>query len=76
VTATPIRALSGEEPVDITTYREYSSSGWAEDRCALSTRGETFLRIFRARQVFAEGFEIDSNGRIRDLAENELYGFI
>jgi hypothetical protein len=42
----------------------------------LSTRGETFLRIFRARQVFAEGFEIDSNGRIRDLAENELYGFI
>jgi hypothetical protein len=112
VTASPIRALSGQEasgairrrletlkkrpsaelsalpewaseedrladqPVDITTYRDTLPQGGLKIVVQLSTRGEPFLRIFRARQVFAEGFEIDSNGRIRDLAENELYDFM
>jgi len=59
----------------ITTYREEAKNGPLRVIVQLSTRGEPFLKIFRSRQVFVEGFEIQDEGIVRPLKQDEMYDY-
>jgi hypothetical protein len=41
----------------------------------LGTKPQRFLMFFSTHQVFAQGFELDSQGRHRELPEDELWDY-
>ena len=62
-------------PSRITTYREESDDGRLRIILQLSTNAKPFLVIFYSRQVFVEGFEIQPEGGIRPLRQDEMYAY-
>ncbi len=62
-------------PSRITTYRELGDGGLLRIILQLNTNEKPFLVIFRSRQVFVEGFEVQPEGSIRALRQDEMYAY-
>ena len=62
-------------PSRITTYREEGDQGRLRIILQLSTNEKPFLGIFRSRQVFVEGFEVQPDGDVRLLRQDEMYAY-
>jgi len=62
-------------PALITTYREEAKDARLRVIVQLSTKGEPFLKVFRSRQVFVEGFEFQGEGEVRPLEQSEMYDY-